>query len=129
MLVYQAQPKMIQSLAVSRESHDAEHEAEQEAYQKFQRYHMAAIKDADLLINIWSAMTSDNQGTTGANQSDGYQVGKQSMFSPRLSITQDELDILDADNEEQMEDMDDSAFFYKLRTDFAESSTDRSTEK
>ena len=32
MLVYQAQPKMIQSLAVSRESHEAEHEAEQEAY-------------------------------------------------------------------------------------------------
>ena len=48
---------------------------------------MAAIKDADLLINIWSAMTSDNQGTTGANQPDGYQVGKQSMLSPRLSIT------------------------------------------
>ena len=40
------------------------------------------------------------------------------MLSPRLSITQDELDILGADNEE--EDMDDGAFFLKLRTDFAE---------
>ena len=43
------------------------------------------------------------------------------MMTSRLSITQDELEILDADNAEQMEDMDDKAFFQKLRTDFAES--------
>ena len=60
MLVYQAQPDMIQSLSVSQESH----KAEQAAQEKFQRYHMAAIKDADLLIKIWSAMTSDHQELT-----------------------------------------------------------------
>ena len=57
----------------------------------------------------------------GENQPGRSHVGKLSMMTSRLSITQDELEILDADNAEQMEDMDDKAFFQKLRTDFAES--------
>ena len=55
MLVYQAQPNLLQSLEETRESH----EEEKAEITKFQRYQEAAIKDADLLIKIWSAMTED----------------------------------------------------------------------
>ena len=55
MLVYQAQPNLLQEMEFSRE----EHVAEQAGIERYERYQMAAIKDADLLIKLWGALTQD----------------------------------------------------------------------
>ena len=61
MLVYQAQPNLLQSVEMTRE----EHAEEQAEISRHQRYQMAAIKDADLLIKLWSALTYDSATSAG----------------------------------------------------------------
>ena len=53
MLVYQAQPSLLQTIEKSRE----EHVAEQAGIERYERNQLAAIKDADLLIKLWGALT------------------------------------------------------------------------
>ena len=53
MLVYQAQPTLLQTMENVRE----EHVAEQAGIERYERYQLAAIKDADLLIKLWGALT------------------------------------------------------------------------
>ena len=55
MLVYQAQPNLLQTMENLRE----EHVAEQAGIERYERYQLAAIKDADLLIKLWGALTQD----------------------------------------------------------------------
>ena len=80
MLVYKARPQSIQTIAETRESHHAE----QLAQEKFQRYQMAAIKDADLLIKLWSAMTSDHQEPS-EQQNPSYQHQDSQTFYTRVN--------------------------------------------
>ena len=82
MLVYQAQPSLLQSVETTRE----EHAEEQAEIERHQRYQMAAIKDADLLIKLWSALTYD--GVSGAGEISSSQYLESQGVSPLASPTE-----------------------------------------
>ena len=123
LLVYQAQADLLESV---RESH-----TENLARSQHERYRKAAIRDADLQIKLWSALTEDHSSCKLHRASKALNFNHRSdsnasRYSLQLldddvgSIKTHEIEILEDCQEEGEEQMDDETFFNALRQQYVQ---------